>query len=465
MSTARPELAFSLRLSRASDDSSSIDVQRRACRAQTIALGLDPDTAVEYIDEDVSGASELESRTEGMARILADRPRVVIAWKLDRFARSVSEFLKLVAWSKEHGVTLATTDGELNTGSTNGKLIATILAALAEWERDTITDRIKDAHQERRAQGRWSGGPAPFPYKLTREYAKAPAYLALDDDNVALCRKQIDALLAGGKGGSLAATAQPLPIGRAQWRNLLRGVVLRGWRQYKGELVVDEDGVTPVRFGPEVVDAATYRRIQDRLAELEVGERTERQDAPWLAGVMYCGRGCKMTGGVSRKTQGGKGPRNRVYKCEKGHSSIRAHMLDPMVFAEFRAEYGNEPLYEVTYSGGVDHSAEMADLDASRERVTKAVAKVGGPALETLVAKLTELEATYARLSAEHAPEVTETRTLTNTLLWEAWEAATQDQRRAMLADYGCKVTVYPANHPGGRVAIAWEGETVALAA
>ncbi len=123
----RPELAFSLRLSISSDESSSLAVQRRACRAQAVALGLDPDTAVEYIDEDVSGASALESRTEGMARILVDRPRVVIAWKLDRFARSVSEFLKLVTWSEEHGVALATADGALNTSTPGGRLVATIL--------------------------------------------------------------------------------------------------------------------------------------------------------------------------------------------------------------------------------------------------------------------------------------------------------------------------------------------------
>ncbi|GGY82626.1 recombinase family protein [Streptomyces nitrosporeus] len=185
----RPELAFSLRLSISSDESSSLAVQRRACRAQAVALGLDPDTAVEYIDEDVSGASALESRTEGMARILVDRPRVVIAWKLDRFARSVSEFLKLVTWSEEHGVTLATADGALNTSTPGGHLVATILAALAQWEREMIQDRVTAAHAERREQGRWIAGRAPFPYVMERRDGKA--YLAEDPKAFALVRSQI----------------------------------------------------------------------------------------------------------------------------------------------------------------------------------------------------------------------------------------------------------------------------------
>ncbi|MEV6671563.1 hypothetical protein [Streptomyces sp. NPDC051162] len=40
----RPELAFSLRLSRASDESSSLDVQLRACRIKAEALGFDAET-------------------------------------------------------------------------------------------------------------------------------------------------------------------------------------------------------------------------------------------------------------------------------------------------------------------------------------------------------------------------------------------------------------------------------------
>ncbi|ATZ26832.1 DNA-invertase hin [Streptomyces lavendulae subsp. lavendulae] len=443
----RPELAFSLRLSISSDESSSLAVQRRACRAQAVALGLDPDTAVEYIDEDVSGASALESRTEGMARILVDRPRVVIAWKLDRFARSVSEFLKLVTWSEEHGVALATADGALNTSTPGGRLVATILAALAQWEREMIQDRVTAAHAERREQGRWIAGRAPFPYVMERRDGKA--YLAEDPKAFALVRAQIEALLAGGKNGTLSATAEALPIGRIHWRNLLRGVVLRGWREHKGELVTESDGVTPVQFGPEVIDAATYKRVKDRLRELEAGERAPRRNAPWLADMVFCADGCKMNGGMNDY-------KRSLYKCSKGHGSIMAHFLEPEVFTTFRAEHGDQPLYEVTYSGGIDHSGEIADLDAQRGRITKAVAQVDGPALETLTAKLTELEATYARLKAEHAPDVTETWTLTDKKLWEAWDEATEDQRRNMLANEGCRITVHPKDHPGGRIVIEW---------
>ncbi|MFJ9771956.1 recombinase family protein [Kitasatospora sp. NPDC101157] len=454
-SAVRPELAFSLRLSRASDESSSLDVQRRACRAKAEALGFDAETiaaadANAYVDDGVSGGSALESRKRGMVRIMADRPTVVIAWKLDRFARSCREFHKLMDWADENDVRLITSDGMLDSAdkSGTGRMVANIIAAVAEWELGIITDRSEAAHEERRTQGRWISGKAPFPYVMERRDGKA--YLAEDPEAFALVRKQVDALLKGGKGGSLAATAGPLPIGRQQWRKLLRGVVLRGWREHKGELVTEADGVTPVQFGPEVIDATTYRRVQDRLKELEAGERAERRDAPWLAGMVVCHCGANMNGGLSSY-------KRALYKCSGGCGSIMADRIEPLVFTDFRDQHGDEPLYEVTYSGGIDHSAELADLTEARARVTTAVAKVNGPALDTLVAKLNEIEATYARLQAEHDPEVTETVTRTNTLLWEAWDASGPDERRVMLDAWGCKVTVYPAGHPGGRVTIAWQ--------
>ncbi|WHM38853.1 recombinase family protein [Streptomyces sp. BPTC-684] len=450
----RAELAFSLRLSRASDESSSFDVQLRACRLKAEALGFDEETiahasANAYVDDGVSGGSKLESRKKGMARIMADRPKVVIAWKMDRFARSVREFQKLMDWADGNSVRLVTSDNLLDSTdkSGTGRLIATIIAAVAEWELGIITDRSESAHEERRTQGRWISGKAPWPYRLERRDGKA--YLAEDPEAFELCRKQIDALLAGGKGGTLAATSKPLPIGRYQWRKLLRSVVLRGWRNHNGELVTEADGVTPVQFGPEVIDATKAQRVKDRLKELEAGERAERSDAPWLAGFVGCYCGTKYNGGLSSR-------KRPLYKGACGHGSIMADRVEPLVYERFREERGDQPLYQVTYSGGVDNSGELADLAEARKRVTEALAKVNGPAVETLAAKLNEVEATYARLSAEHDPKVTETWVKTDTQMWEAWDSATDDERRVMLANAGCRIVVYPANHPGGRISITW---------
>ncbi|WP_159400742.1 recombinase family protein [Streptomyces sp. XY431] len=257
--TFQPEvrIAISLRLSRSDDASTALDVQLRACKDSIRAAGHDPERAEVFIDDGVSGATPLSDR-DGMSSLMAYRPTHVWAWKLDRYSRSVREFLNLVAWAEtpDRRVILATADGSLNTATPGGRLIALILVALAEWERQMMTERILAAHQERREQGRWISGFAPFPFKVVREHPKAPAYLDADSDMVPLVLKAVGELLAGG---NLANTSRDLPIGRTQWRTLLRGVVLRGWRMFKGELVVQEDGVTPVQFGPEILKERSKR--------------------------------------------------------------------------------------------------------------------------------------------------------------------------------------------------------------
>lgn len=350
------DLAFSLRLSRASDESSSLAVQLRACCTTAAALGFSDEqithaAAHAYVDDGVSGGSALETRTKGMARLMADRPSTVIAWKLDRFARSCREFHKLMDWADERGIRLITSDGMLDSADTSGtgRMVANIIAAVAEWELGMIRDRSGAAHEEPRAQGRWISGKAPWPYRRERRDGKA--YLAEDEAAFALCRAQVVRLLAGG---TLAATAEPLPIGRQQWRKLLRGVVLRGHREHSEELVTETDG-TAVQFGPPVLDSTTARRVRDRLRELEIGERAERRDAPHLAGMVRCAQGCKYNGGMSSR---GK----PLYKCSLGHGSITADELEAVVHAEFLRVHGDEelvknPLHTIrTPISGTEHA-------------------------------------------------------------------------------------------------------------
>ncbi|MFB6816253.1 recombinase family protein [Streptomyces sp. NPDC056347] len=443
-----PRIAISLRLSRSDDASTSLDVQRKACHTSIELAGFDPSTAVEFIDDGVSGATPLADR-EGMSDLMAYQPTHVWAWKLDRYSRSVREFLQLVEWAETPNkrVILATADGSLNTATPGGRLIALILVALAEWERQMMTERILAAHQERREQGRWISGAAPFPYKITREHPKAPAYLDSDSAMVPLVIKAVGELLAGG---NITSTAEMVPVGRHQWRNLLTGVVLRGWRMHKGKLVVQKDGVTPVQFAPEVLDAVTYARLQARLKELANGEKINHAGTPLFADYVWCGKqGCKMSGGVTKE---GK----QLYKCVNGHVTILAEILHPRIAESFRENFGMERLFTAVHAGGVDHTAALADLESSRQRIMSAIALVDGPSLADLTAKLTDTNTTIQRLKDEHDPEVTTTYVETDTYLFEAWEGGSADKRRAMVADKGLHVVIAPRFTVADRVDLRW---------
>jgi DNA invertase Pin-like site-specific DNA recombinase len=444
MSQKSLNVALYLRLSRESDDSTSVDTQRAACLRWLSANGFDVDAPNigEYVDAGVSGAKPLEQR-KGMRDLMRDRPAVIVAWKLDRYARSVSEFLRLVAWGEAHNVRIATSDNTINTTTPTGRMVAVVLAALAEWERSLIIGRVTEAHQTRRTQGRWSSGGAPYGYQIERR--DGGAYLAVDQEQARKVRIAVQELLADGTATS---TASIVGLGAIRWRRLLKSPTLRGQREYKGSLVVGEDGITPVQFAEPIISAAEHKAIKARLTALGTGdERAPRNASPLAHGYAWCHKGCKLNGGKS-----GRGV--PLYKCQTGHVTINAETLDQAVTEEFLSRFGRVSEFVVRLEGGNDMSDAMAEAQEAAERITAAMAKAGPLMLATLSEKAEELEAAYAALRAAHDPDVREVLEPTGRTLGEAWEAEPA-RRRHLLGDVGLSVTLHPRDH-ANRLEINW---------
>ncbi|MFF2406500.1 recombinase family protein [Streptomyces sp. NPDC058092] len=433
--------AIYLRLSRDSENSTSIETQRAAAHRWLEAHGHNPADAVEYIDAGVSGAKPLEQR-KGMRELMAARPAVIVAWKLDRYARSVSEFLRLVAWAESRGASLATTDGTIDTTSPTGRMVATVLAALAEWERSMITARITEGHGTRRAQGRWPSGKAPFGYRIERR--DGAAYLAVDDEQAALIRKAVAKLV---DDGTVTGTAPMVGLSERQWRFLLKAPILRGQREHKGELVLADDGITPVQFGEPILTAADAQAVRKRLDALATGaDRAPRRAAPLCSGMGFCYR-CsgRLTGGTSEGVD--------RYKCKAGHVSVTAVQMDQRVEAEFLTRFGSFTETVIRREGGNDLSAEMLEAQEQAARLGKRMATAGPLMMGTLEELSAELEAAYAALRAAHDPEVREVPVPTGRTLTEAWSDPAERPR--LLAAMGLRVELGP-RAADDRLSISW---------
>ena len=108
--------------------------------------------AGEYVDNGVSGAKE--SRPE-LNRLLADAHRrrfdAVAVWRFDRFARSVSHLLRALETFRTLGIEFVSLSEQVDTSTPTGKMVFTVLGAVAELERTLIAERVKAGL---RAQGR-----------------------------------------------------------------------------------------------------------------------------------------------------------------------------------------------------------------------------------------------------------------------------------------------------------------------
>ncbi len=87
-----------------------------------------------------------------------DADAIAVA-KLDRLSRSLLDFAGLMARSQAEGWALVALDVDVDTTTPSGRLVANVMASVAEWERETIGARTRDSLAARRAQGIMLGRP------------------------------------------------------------------------------------------------------------------------------------------------------------------------------------------------------------------------------------------------------------------------------------------------------------------
>lgn len=114
----------------------------------------------EYVDIGVSGTKE--KRVE-LDKLLTDAHRrkfdAVIVWKFDRFARSVSHLLRALETFRAQGIEFVSLSEQVDTSTPTGKMIFTVLGAVAELERSLIVERVRAGIRNARAKGKILGRP------------------------------------------------------------------------------------------------------------------------------------------------------------------------------------------------------------------------------------------------------------------------------------------------------------------
>lgn len=149
-------------------------------------------------------ASGANAERPELAKLLdtARKGDVVIVWKLDRLARSLRQLIDTAVMLDERGVELHSLTENINTATPSGKLTFHIFAALAEFERDILRQRVNAGLKAARRRGRVGGRPK-----------------ALNEADL----KKARALLRSGEY-SKVQVAQELEVSRhTLWRALLEG--------------------------------------------------------------------------------------------------------------------------------------------------------------------------------------------------------------------------------------------------
>ena len=114
-----------------------------------------------FEDRAKSGKNIQRPDFERMLKSLDAKPKVIIVAKIDRFARSLSDLLRMLEYLDQKGIGfISVNDPGIDTTTPNGRLLLQILGAFAEFERNMINSRTKAGREQAMNRGVKFGRPA-----------------------------------------------------------------------------------------------------------------------------------------------------------------------------------------------------------------------------------------------------------------------------------------------------------------
>ena len=90
----------------------------------------------------------------------------ILVYKLSRFGRNAADILNSLELVQSYGVNLICIEEGIDSSQTSGKLLISVLTAVAEIERENIIEQTMNGRREKARQGGWNGGFAPYGYTL-----------------------------------------------------------------------------------------------------------------------------------------------------------------------------------------------------------------------------------------------------------------------------------------------------------
>lgn len=150
-----------------------LEAQRARIAAEAAHQGWD---VIWLVDDGYSAKSLIRPGMVEALRLLAvHNAEALVVAKLDRLSRSVVDFSNTLSLARKQGWDVVLLDLGVDTSTPNGKLVAGLMAQIAEWERDIIAQRTREALFAAKARGQRLGRPRATPDYVVAQVVKLSA--------------------------------------------------------------------------------------------------------------------------------------------------------------------------------------------------------------------------------------------------------------------------------------------------
>ncbi len=300
-----------------SEDGSSIEAQREACRRYAASLGAR--IVAEYVEP---GRTATNIRREALQRLLSELPEVrpdyVIFYDLSRVAREEADAFYLLAQIRNNGSRLMSTREPVD-DSPQGLLLFAIMAGVNAFRSRDDGVKVKAGMERKHADG-GTIGPAKIGYLNARETVggREVATIEVDPERVHLVRLAFDLfatsdytlttvtelLAEAGLRSRETPKRSSQPLNRSSIYRMLKNDYYVG--------IVTRNGVKVEGRHEPIIDRATFERVQNVLeAHAASGDRSSKHHH-YLKGSIFCGRcGARFSFGRHRSKSG----RHYEYFC------------------------------------------------------------------------------------------------------------------------------------------------------
>src|SRR5699024_3669327 len=220
----------------------------------------------EYSDEGKSGKS-VEGRPEFLQMLRdieegKDHVSFVLVFKLSRFGRNAADVLTSLQKMQDFGVNLICVEDGIDSSKDSGKLMISVLSAVAEIERENIRTQTMAGREQKAREGKWNGGFAPYGYKLES------GNLVIAEDEVEVIRVIYDRYIHTNEG--VAGVAKYLNR-NGFVKKLRQNNVIPGFSRNFVQDVLDN----PVYMGKIAYGRRRTEKKQGTRNEMHVVEQSE----------------------------------------------------------------------------------------------------------------------------------------------------------------------------------------------
>jgi site-specific DNA recombinase len=349
--------------------------------------------------EDVDRSGRRGAKRPEFARMLADgragKFDVAVVYKFDRFARSVIDAAQAIEDLGEHGVGFASATEQIDTTTAAGRMLVTILFAVAEMQSERISEDWRNAHEQRRKRGEAHVATGLFGYDTVREEpdgstVKGARIVGVNDGEAAGVRLAFE-MRADGLGPAAIRDrlhAQGFrPARGGEWfaastlANMLRNPTYAGLlRMPDGELVrAPHEAIVPLDL---------WERVQSR-PKRTLRTRRASTGTSFLVGLVFCA-GCG--GRMKFQRRGDRLPvfrcwaRQRSKSCPTPGQSILAGRLEDYVVEKLlldRASFDRRRAEAASRDADTAQRLRARDGEIARmtERLTARIARTDDEAV------------------------------------------------------------------------------------